>query len=236
MLALFVELRSILTPLLTPRLIVGEREAHLYWLDAIGCGSQWRFLLEASMAGLASVCRWLAGRALPWRFEFAHARPAAIEQYWVHLDEEVRFDCHVDCMRIANKYLHQTWSGGSLTAASVARREAMRQLAAQGPVDGLLGALQDVLERRLQTSPNLDAVAQLFGSSPATFKRKLTKHGTHFQQQLDLTRKRVALHLYRVCGYTNQQVADYLHFNDVTNLRRSFKRWTGLSPRALKQG
>ena len=42
-------------------------------------------------------------------------------------------------------------------------------------------------------------------------------------------------YLYRVKGYSNEEVAAYLQFNDSTNFRRSFKRWTGLSPSALRQ-
>ncbi|MOA47520.1 HTH-type transcriptional regulator GadX [compost metagenome] len=71
--------------------------------------------------------------------------------------------------------------------------------------------------------------------SPATLKRKLHKHGTHYQEQRDLVRKHVALYLYRIKGYSNEEVAAYLHFHDATNFRRSFKRWTGLSPSALRQ-
>ncbi len=69
----------------------------------------------------------------------------------------------------------------------------------------------------------------------ATLKRKLGKHDSHFQEQLDLVRKHVALYLYRVKGYSNDEVAAYLQFHDSTNFRRSFKRWTGLSPSALRQ-
>ncbi len=60
--------------------------------------------------------------------------------------------------------------------------------------------------------------------SASTLKRKLQKHDTHFQEQLDQARKHVALYLYQVRGYGNEEVAAYLQFNDTTNFRRSFKR------------
>ena len=45
----------------------------------------------------------------------------------------------------------------------------------------------------------------------------------------------VALYLYQVKGYSNDQVASHLHFHDATNFRRSFKRWTGVPPSALRR-
>jgi len=33
---------------------------------------------------------------------------------------------------------------------------------------------------------------------------------------------------------TNEQIASRLHFHDSANLRRAFKKWTGLTPMELK--
>ena len=68
----------------------------------------------------------------------------------------------------------------------------------------------------------------------ATCKRKLQKHHTHFQALHDEVRKHVALYLYWSRGYGNDEVAQYLRFTDTTNFRRSFKRWTGLVPSAIR--
>ena len=78
-------------------------------------------------------------------------------------------------------------------------------------------------------------MANALGMSPSTLKRKLHKHGTHFQEQLDLARKHMALYLYQIKGQSNDEVAAYLQFHDATNFRRSFKRWTGLAPSAMRQ-
>ena len=48
-------------------------------------------------------------------------------------------------------------------------------------------------------------------------------------------RKHVALHLYQVKGFSNDEVAAYLNFNDAANFRRSFKRWTGTTPNLIRQ-
>ena len=87
----------------------------------------------------------------------------------------------------------------------------------------------------MREAPSLERAAAAFAMSPATFKRKLSKHATSYQQQHDQVRLQVALYLYQVKGYSNDQVASHLHFHDATNFRRSFKRWTGVPPSALRR-
>ena len=234
-LSLLVCQRALLSPLLAPRLLVDEQHAYLYWLDACGSGEQRRFLVEMSMTALSATSRWLSGERLPWQFQFSHAQPRYIEQYWVNLGEAVQFERQLDVMRIPREYLHRPWPLASATAGQVARQQSHAQLVELGVHASLLDRLYAHLQANIRKPLNLDAVAQAFEMSPATLKRKLQKHGTHFQEQLDLVRKHVALYLYQVKGYNNEEVAAYLHFHDTTNFRRSFKRWTGFSPSTLLQ-
>jgi AraC-like DNA-binding protein len=234
-LTLLVEQRALLSPLLAPRLLIDEHNAYLYWLDSCGSGAQRRFLLEASMTAVYASSRWLAGEKLPWQCSFSHAQPRYIEQYWVNLGEGVQFERQVDMMSIPRHYLHQPWPMASATVGQVAQQQSLRQLAELGFDASLLDRLYDYLQGHIRQPLNLEIAAQAFDMSPATLKRKLHKHGTHFQEQLDLVRKHVALYLYQAKGYSNDDVAGYLRFQDTTNFRRSFKRWTGFSPSALLQ-
>ena len=226
---------ALLSPLLGPRVVLDDHHAHVYWLDSCGAGAQRRFLLEAGMTTLVGMSQWLAGERLPWQCSFSHAQPRYVEQYWVHLGETVRFDAPLDVLSIPREYLHRPWPGASLTAGRVAQQDSQRQLDALGVRRSLLESLHGHLLAHIREPLQLEGVALAFGMSASTFKRKLQKHGTHFQEQLDLARKHVALYLYRVKGYSNDDVAAYLQFHDSTNFRRSFKRWTGLVPSDLRR-
>ena len=103
-----------------------------------------------------------------------------------------------------------------------------------GPAPSLLDALYDYLLEHVRLAPTLEGAAQAFAISPATLKRHLALFGTHFQAELDQLRAHVALDLFHNRGYGNEQVAGYLGFHDANNFRRSFKRWTGLTPRSLR--
>ncbi|MDQ3201741.1 MAG: AraC family transcriptional regulator [Pseudomonadota bacterium] len=226
---------ALLSPLAAPRLVLDEKHAYLYWLDSCGATEQWRFLLEASMTSLIAMSRALSGQRLPWECSFSHAEPRYVEQYWVHLGEHTQFRRPLDFMRIPREYLAMTWPGASATAGQVARQEAELQIGQLGFEFSFIGCLYRYLQTHIRQAPSLELVASAFAMSPATLKRKLHKHGTGFQQQVDLVRKHVALYLYQVKGFSNEQVADYLKFTDAANFRRSFKRWTGSTPNLIRQ-
>ncbi|WP_252275601.1 AraC family transcriptional regulator [Pseudomonas subflava] len=234
-LELLGELRALLSPLLSPRLLLDEQHAYLYWLDSCGAGAQQRFLLEAQMTAVVAMSRRLSGEALPWQFHFRHAQPKHIEQYWVHLGEQLRFGQPCDLLRLPREHLTRAWPQTVQSTAQVACQQARQQLEQHSTRASLLDTLQRWLLRNVRQAPNLEHAAAALGMSPTTLKRKLHKHGTSYQEQHDRVRLLVALYLYQIKGYSNDEVASHLRFHDATNFRRSFKRWTGLAPSALRQ-
>ncbi|EZQ17939.1 hypothetical protein CF98_24860 [Halopseudomonas bauzanensis] len=228
-----VRLQPLLWPLLRLRLRVDERYIWLDWGDSFGADGQSIFLVEASMAAVTGMSQWLSGQRLPWTFHLAHAQPRYIEQYWVHLGEELRFASPLNQMCLPRSCLHHPWASASVTAGQVAEQEGLKMLMALPATCSLLDGLHDHLVAQVRQPLRLEGVAETFGMSPATLKRKLQKHGTGFQQQLDHARARVAMELYQSRGYSSDEVADYLNFNDRANFRRSLRRWTGLLPSEL---
>lgn len=226
--------RALLSPLLTPVLRLDEQYLHLYWRESCAMGEQTLFLLEASMTAVVALARRQQHEQLPWRFQFAHPEPAYVEQYWVHLGDALAFDCPCTVMSVPREYLLRPWPGAGSTAQQVARQACDAQLNTWGWQTSFLDQLHDHLLAQLRQPLSLERVACAFATSPASFKRRLARQGTHFQEQLDCARRDLALYLYQVKGYGNDEVAQMLGFNDNTNLRRSFKRWTGRLPSELK--
>lgn len=222
--------QSRLCPLLSPRWREEGGLVVLYWSDAYGAPGQLPFLVEMHMTAVVAMCRWLGGQHLPWRFCFNRCAPRRREQHEVHLGAALQFDCHLDAMLLDAAWLDQPWPRGNATAAAVA-------LADVGPAaaPALLVALYDYLLQQVRCGPTLEGSAAAFGTSAATLKRHLARHGTHFQAELDQVRTHVALYLFQVRRYDNEQAAAYLGFHDATNFRRSFKRWTGQTPSLLRR-
>ncbi|WP_430462948.1 AraC family transcriptional regulator ligand-binding domain-containing protein [Thalassolituus sp. LLYu03] len=228
-----VEFRRELSPLLSLRVFSDDRYCYVQWLDNAGLGDEKVFMVETAMTALTSMARWLSGQAMPWRYGFSYARPAASEQYLVHLGPQLMFGLGVDVMVIEKSWLSVPWPRGSATAFQAALQGCQRTVVQ--PRDGFCEAVYDWLVQHVREPQALPDVAAAFGMSPATFKRKLMKHHTHFQQLQDQVRLHVCLYLLHIKGMNNEQVAHYLLFNDTTNFRRAFKRWTGLTPSDCRQ-
>lgn len=223
-----------LSPLLAPHLLSLSGRTALYWTDSCVSPRLRPFLVEMMMAAVSGACRWLSDTRLPWRFRFNRTRPAHLEQYVVHLGTEVRFDDYFDAMVIDDVWLDRPWPRGSEAAVAAALAEIERRTALDFPRRSLLAALYDYLLAQVRQAPTLERASAAFGVSPATLKRHLAQHGSHFQAELDLVRTHVTLQLLENGACSNEQIAAHLGFHDANNFRRSFKRWTGLTPSSLR--
>ncbi len=227
-------LSAILTPLLRPRLVYEENNLAIYWQDTCGAEHNLNFLVEMMFSALTAVSRWLNGSALPWSYYFAYSQPAHIEQYEVNFSGQTQFNAQHNKMVIGREHIYTPWLKASPSVAFIAIQESTTSLHALPAQQGFLASIYDYLQQHIHLNPNLDQTASVFCMSSASLKRKLQKHHTHFQAQYDAVRKDLALYWMNQEGISNEQIASRLHFHDTANLRRAFKKWTGLTPMELK--
>lgn len=222
-----------LSPLLTPRLIESDSELLLVWTDAVGAPPSLQpLLVDMQMSAVVAMAQWLGGETLPWRFSFNRTRPAELSRHATYLGPDLQFGCQIDAMRLPLAAASRPWPGAargpSLAAGALAQGADPEAL-----WRGHLAVLYDHLLTQLPAAPSLDNSARHFGVSPATLKRQLAQAGTFHQAQLDQVRTHAALFLMTLRGQGGAAVARSLGFHDKSNFRRSFKRWTGMTPGLL---
>jgi len=215
-----------LYPLLGPRILVEGKELLLYWTDSVGAGALMPFLVELHMTAVSALCRWLADKPLPWRYCFNRTPPRNLAQHQVHLGSHLQFGCQQDAMVLESQWLHQPWPRSNPAAYAMLQQQLLRQ---GRPQYSLVQVLYDHLRAQIGNHQTLEEAATLLATSPATLKRHLAKHGTHFQAVLDLARTHESLRLMQYHGYGQGELAQYFGFHDARNFRRSFKRWTGMA-------
>jgi len=218
-------------PLMQTRLRYDDRDCFVQFLPASGDDYQSRFLIETVVAALISVCRLLGGSTLGWRFLFAYPTPDYPEQYQVHLGDHITFDAHINGVFIPREHLSALWPRGATAnfdMACSACQQALPPLAQQS----LAQQVYQMLLVQIQQPPGLELVAQMLELSPASLKRKLKDWGCSYQQLLDAARRHMAIYYIRTQGMSSEQLAFKLNYHDKHNFKRSFKRWTGLTPAA----
>jgi len=224
-----------LSPLLTPRLIETADELVLVWTEANGAPASLQpLLVDMQMSAVVAMAQWLGGgRTLPWTFSFNRTRPRELSQHAAYLGPTLHFGCQVDAMRLPLAAATTPWPGAAPGRPALAAGALTQGADPDAGRRGLLAALYDHLLAEIGGDPSLERSARRFGVSPATLKRQLAQLGTHHQAQLDQVRAHAALYLMTLRGQRGEAVARSLGFNDKSNFRRSFKRWTGMTPGLL---
>ncbi|WP_148661558.1 AraC family transcriptional regulator [Roseateles chitosanitabidus] len=228
-----------LTPLLTPRLVETADELLLVWTESCGAPPTLQpLLVDMQMSAVVAMAHWLGGaapggRPLPWTFSFNRTRPRELSQHAAYLGADLHFGCQVDAMRLPLAAATQPWPAAATGRPAMALGALEQGADPEAGWRGQLAALYDHLLAEVGGDASLERSAQRFGVSPATLKRQLAQLGTHHQAQLDQVRAHAALYLMTLRGQRGEAVARSLGFNDKSNFRRSFRRWTGMTPGML---
>jgi AraC-like DNA-binding protein len=85
-------------------------------------------------------------------------------------------------------------------------------------------------------APNINVVAQKLAMSPRNLQLKLRQEGTSYRETLDRVRKDLALGHLKNRHTTVAEVAYLLGFSEPSVFHRTFKRWTGSTPRDFRHG
>jgi AraC-like DNA-binding protein len=128
-----------------------------------------------------------------------------------------------------------------LPSADPRLHETLRALAGTLDLGDDTSELERAVRARLRTSlphggMDAKAMARALGMSARTLHRRLGELGRSFQQIVDDFRQDEALRLLDDRRQSLAQIARRLGFSEQSSFQRAFKRWTGSSPRAVRNG
>lgn len=96
-------------------------------------------------------------------------------------------------------------------------------------------AIKSLLTRDIPGKPRtLDAMAEQLHMSPANLRRRLHREGTTYQEIKDLVRRDMAYMHLREGRLKVHEIAGLLGFNEPSSFIRSFKNWSGMTPRQFQ--
>ncbi|MBU3006291.1 AraC family transcriptional regulator ligand-binding domain-containing protein [Paraglaciecola arctica] len=206
-----------------------KQRQYLLINPALGCHTQVQFLSEIYCSALISATKLLFGQRIPMYFSFPFQKPKYIQEYQENIGYRLSFSQPMFSISFEKKWL----TTPCLQRSDGLRSYAIKQARLQNlPKQGFLQAVRHEITKHRQAS--LNNIASQFSISPATFKRKLKLHNTHFKQLQDELGKQQATYLLQIQQFSNEQSAHLMQFNDIPNFRRSVKRWTGLTPSQLR--
>lgn len=192
---------------------------------------------ETAIAAFATIVRKLVNQKLaPTAVNFVNAAPADITPYESFFECPVTFGGTLTYVTFPVSYLMLPIAHSDPGLRALLESQAESLLRALPSSDGFGSALKEALVRGLHDgTPTLERVAERLAMSPRTLQRRLTERDMNFQQLLDRTRAELARGYILEGNLALSEIALLLGYSEQSAFNRAFKRWTGQTPRELRQ-
>jgi AraC-like DNA-binding protein len=172
---------------------------------------------------------------VPTVIKFTYSEPSSTAAHREYFRCPIRFDAPIASIvfRAADLNLplvraDETLSGylseyAEQVLASLVQGETMRH-AVRAAIWSLLG----------DGTPSLEDVAAALRLAPRTLQRRLAAESTSLHAEIEEIRKTMALSVLRDRSISIEDVAFLLGYAEPSTFFRSFKRWTGTTPRRFR--
>lgn len=114
--------------------------------------------------------------------------------------------------------------------ANMAEAQCAEILSRMGPREGIVVKVRRILLSNPGHFPPIETVASQLATSTRTLSRSLQEVSTSYQKILDEVRKEMAIEYLKTSNLPIEEIAALIGYNDPSNFRKAFKRWTGQPP------
>lgn len=196
-----------------------------------------RHKAEFVMAAYVQLClEWAGVSHQPISVSFQHSAGTGLEHLRSVFGAEVTFEAAFNELRFPAAWLRR-----SLTSAEpdlfefLGRRAAELGSALEGDRDLLTEIRRVVVDALPGGPPSLERVARILGTGHRTLQRRLQAHDTSYRDLVDDLRFAQCRTLLLDDRLTIDSVSSMLGFSEARAFRRAVRRWSGLSPRGLRE-
>jgi len=192
-------------------------------------------LTESAFAQTVCATRRFGDTPFVLEVHVSHADPGYRTEYERVLGAPVRFAAKRNAMRI-----DPAWQDAKVAALprymdAVLNTHAEALLKELESSQTVRGRAETAITPMLSAGgASVDAVSAKLGVSRQTLYRQLKVEGVTFEQVLDALRHKLALRYIGDDKISVNETTYLLGFSDPAAFSRAFKRWTGLSPRAMR--
>ncbi len=168
---------------------------------------------------------------------FSHPVPEDSSEHRRYFRTDVRFDAGSTSMLLSAADAARPLAGADEALSTIVRRRLDKLLHERGGryPGALTTRVRHLLVEQLgeQTlTPQL--AADTLAISPRTLSRRLSGEGTSFRLLLDDVRREFACALLQDRSLSVGDISFFLQYSEPTAFHRSFRRWTGQTPRAFR--
>lgn len=217
------------------RLRLVRKAGKLWLVDARANAAAAPEMTESGFARMVAAGR-RVGMEMPLRqVHFTHAEPPYRQEYERIFRVPLTFDSDWNALQIDESTLSQRIALQPAYAGRILAERADALLAGLDRQASLGDALEAALKPLLAGGARIDAAACAVGLSRATLYRLLKAEGVTFEQVRDRLRQRLAREFLADRRLSVPEIAHRLGFADRASFSKTFKRWTGSTPGAVRR-
>jgi AraC-like DNA-binding protein len=205
---------------------------HSIWVD-----DRVQFSHEVLFAALVHSMQLLINEPeLQFRLELPYPEPDYIEEYRQLFGEELYFSSTLGRISFDDHWLDALLPSSNPALLALYEQECQRLLADLEDDDSLTERTLQLLRKLEGHYPQMPRVADMLNFSPRTYRRRLATEDASYQQLLDQVRTEHATHYLTSTHLPLASIAFMVGFNDVSNFRRAYIKWTGRTPKEARDG
>ena len=193
------------------------------------------FAHELLYAAILNTLRGLLNMPeLQLRIEAPYPPPAHTQAYREVFGDDVRFNCPRGRVAFDRKLLATPLPSSNPALRSLYEQECARLLADLEEEEAVAQQTLRLLRKLEGQYPQMPKIAQMLNLSPRTYRRRLSQERASYQELLDQVRAEHATHYLQYTHLPMSSIACMVGFNDASNFRRAYAKWTGRSPQEVR--
>lgn len=195
------------------------------------------FSYELLYGAMLNTLRGLLNRPdLQLHIEVPYPAPAHAPLYFEILGEDVHFACVSSRIAFHRDILATPLPSSNPALRTLYEQECARLLADLEEENSIAEQTLQLLRKLEGQYPQMPQTAKMLNLSPRTYRRRLDEEQQSYQALLDRVRAEHATRYLQNTRLPMSSIAYMVGFNDASNFRRAYLKWTGRSPREVRNG
>ncbi len=200
-------------------------------------GTPVEFSYELMYGAMLNTLRGLLNRDdLQLHIEAPYPEPAHVKRYHEVLGSDVHFNSVQGRIAFPRSLLSAPLPSSNPALRTLYENECARLLADLEEQDSVAEQTLQLLRKLEGQYPQMPQTAKMLNLSPRTYRRRLDSENQSYQALLDQVRTEHATRYLQNTRLPLSTIAYMVGFNDASNFRRAYLKWTGRSPREVRDG
>jgi AraC-like DNA-binding protein len=196
-----------------------------------------QFSYELMYAAIVNTLRSLLNKpGLRVRVEMPYPEPAHSALYYQIFGENVHFNCPSGRITFNRDLLSTPLPSSNPALRNLYEAECARLLADLQEEGSVAEQTLRLLRKLEGQYPQMPQLANMLNLSPRTYRRRLDEETCSYQELLDQVRAEHATRYLQNTRLPLSSIAYMIGFNDASNFRRAYRKWTGHSPKEVRNG